>query len=369
VHDSGHGSGCDLQSRDIEAQIDSEQTFALARDANILFYLGYAPAPAGSTAPNNVNYEGLDLYPYEMQQAINDDTADALSLSFGAGELDDVGDDFNVTGGTGDLASSPGPLQFAMLAAEGIAVFASSGDNGNLQCSQDGNPATANANCVAYPSIDPNVVAVGGVNSPIGENGRLTGPLTAWGSESGLNDPAFGASNGGVSAYFPQPAFQTGAVGIAGSTRNSPDVSLVADPQTGIAVVFDAAFSDGGIEAFGGTSVAAPETAAMWALALQACSTTSTCKGVGTGTHAYRLGDPNPLFYANYASSAYGSTFYDVVFGDNSQLPCSPLEGTCPSAAPVPTAVPGYLAGVGYDRVTGLGVPFGRALVKAAAGI
>jgi subtilase family serine protease len=230
---------------------------------------------------------------------------------------------------------------------------------------------TANATnlCVSYPAIDPSVVGVGGVNSPIGNNGRLTGPITAWGAQTSGYDPIFGASDGGVSAYFPLPTFQSGTVGVTGSTRNSPDISLVADPQTGVAVLFDAAFSDGGFEPFGGTSVAAPESAAMWALVLQGCAQSpTTCKGTFGGTHAYRLGNPNPLFYKMYASaSVYPSTFYDVVFGDNSTLPCSPLEGTCPT--PQPTPIAGFLAGTGYDRVTGIGVPFGRALVKAGAGI
>jgi kumamolisin len=356
---------------DFEAQIDSEQTFALARDAGVLFYIAYAPAgTAGNTSAKNL--EGLDLYPYEMQQAINDNAADVLSLSYGEGERDDVGDDFNATNGVSgsvDLATSPGPLQFASLAAEGIAVFVSSGDDGNLGCANDGTPATASDDCVSYPAIDPNVVGVGGVTAPIGLNGRLTGPLTGWGAQTGLNDPAAGASDGGVSAYFPLPAFQSGAVNVTGSTRNSPDVSLVADVNTGVAVVYDAAFQDGGIEDYGGTSVAAPQTAAMWALVLQACAQNpTTCKGTVSGAHSYRLGDPDPLFYKAYKTAGtYADTFYDVVFGDNSQLPCSPALGSCPNPAPTPVA--GYLAGAGYDRVTGLGVPFGRALIKTVVGI
>jgi subtilase family serine protease len=362
------GPSASCNPEDGEAQIDTEQTFGLARDASVLFYIGYSPA-TGTGNTSGTNLEGLDLYPYEIQQAINDDRVDALSLSYGGGELDDVGGDFNLSGGKVDLATSPGPIEFASLAAEGVAVFASSGDQGNLVCSIDGNPNTASDLCVSYPAIDPNVVAVGGVNSPIGTNGQLTGTLTAWGAQTGGNDPNLGASSGGVSAYFPLPTFQTGAVGVIGSTRNSPDVSLVADPQTGVATLTDAAFPDGNLVPYGGTSVAAPETAAMWALVLQAClQNPTTCKGSGTGAHAYRLGDPNPLFYKAYATpSIYASTFYDVVFGDNSEDTCSVSGGTCPS--PVPTPVAGYTAGVGYDRVTGIGVPFGRALIKTIAGV
>ena len=363
---SGPSASCNPE--DGEAQIDSEQTFALAPNANVLFYLAYAPANTAGN-PFAESLEGIEITPYEIQQAINDDTADVLSLSFGAGELDDVGYDFSLNGNTVDLVNSPGPIQFATLAAEGIAVFVSSGDDGNLQCENDGVANTATSLCVSYPAVDPSVVGVGGVNSPIGVNGRLTGPLTVWGAQTGNYDPAFGASDGGVSAYFPLPTFQTGAVGITGSTRNSPDVSLVADPQTGIAVVVDAAFNDAGFATYGGTSVAAPQTAAMWALVLQACAQNPTaCKSTGSGSHAYRLGNPNPLFYKAYQNATtYADTFYDVTFGDNSQLPCSPVLGTC--TTPQPTPVPGYVAGTGYDRTTGLGVPFGRSLIKTIVGI
>jgi kumamolisin len=368
VPPTGPDSTCNPE--DGEAQLDTEQTFSLARDASVLFYIGYAPAGTAGN-PGSVNLEGLDLYPYEMQQAINDDKADVLSLSFGAGELDDVGDDFNVTGNTVDFTTSPGPMQFASLAAEGIAVFASSGDDGNLQCIQDGSPNSGSL-CVAYPAVDPNVVAVGGVTSPIGVNGRFTGPLTVWGAQTGNFDPAAGASSGGVSAFFPKPTFQSGVAGVVGSTRNVPDISLVADLQTGVATLFN----DLSLEPIGGTSVAAPQSAAMWALVLQGCvASPSTCKGVGTGSHAYRLGGPNSLYYPAYAdATTYASTFYDVTFGDNSQVPCT-VYGSglpyppCANPNATPTPVAGYSAGVGYDRATGIGVPFGRASVKAFAGI
>lgn len=360
---TGPDATCNPEDR--EAQLDTEQTFSLAPDAHVLFYLGYAPANTpGNTSADN--FEGLPvILPFEIQQAINDDTTDVLSISYGIGELDDIGNDFNVTNGQVNFATSPGPLQFASLAAEGIAVFAASGDTGNLGCFRDGIASTQSSLCVSYPSVDPNVVGVGGVNAPIGPNGRLTGPLTGWGEQTGLGDAA---SGGGISAYFPQPPFQVGATNVSGATRNSPDVSLLADAHTGVAMVYDAAFSDFNVIPIGGTSVAAPETAAMWALVLQACAQNpGVCHGVGTGTPTYRLGDPNGLFYAAYKTpTTYAATFYDVVFGDNSELPCSPGV-TCP--APQPSPAPGYQAGVGYDRITGLGVPFARALIKTITGV
>jgi len=54
----------------------------------------------------------------------------------------------------------------------------------------------------------------------------------------------------------------------------------------------------------------------------------------------------------------YAQTFYDVLYGNNQQVPAQPG----PTSPPLD---PGYNAGPGYDQVTGLGVPFARALIKA----
>jgi subtilase family serine protease len=161
--------------------------------------------------------------------------------------------------------------------------------------------------------------------------------------------------------------------------RNVPDLSLDADPNTGIAVIVDADASLGGGAkspfSYGGTSVSAPEAAAMWALVLQACKATPSCATAG-GSKPYRLGDPNPLFYKIYQSSAYASTFLDVTYGNNAQLPyCQKIPPgsdptNCPSPAPSPTGFDaGYSAGAGYDQATGIGVPFARSLIRAAVGI
>jgi subtilase family serine protease len=136
----------------------------------------------------------------------------------------------------------------------------------------------------------------------------------------------------------------------------------------------DADPSLGGMVAteFGGTSVAAPESAAMWALVLQACNQTATCR-TASGTHPYRLGNPNAFFYRIYADKTqYANTFYDVLYGDNAQLPsCAQDPWTVDPGNPVPctTLDPGYKALSGYDLVTGVGVPYARALIHAVVGV
>lgn len=346
---------------DGETQLDTEQLASLAPDANLRYYLAYNPndgcgaigtqCPAGAGVPE----QGLLETDAELQTAIADDKADVLSLSWGGPETANVGAEFNASG-TGIT-----PLEMAALASEGIAVFVSSGDSGAEGC-LNFNVPDPNSVCVQYPSTDPNVVSVGGVNTPLNSAGQLLGGLTGWGNHT---TGGFGGSGGGVSAYFPLSTYQQGAAGINGSMRNVPDIALDADGMTGVAMLLYGGSAFAGrqiVEPVGGTSVAAPEAAAMWALVLQACKQSSSC-ATASGPVPYRLGNPNAYFYKIYAdSNAYPNTFYDVLYGDNSMV-CIPTATPCPS----PTN-PGYSAGKGYDLVTGIGVPYARALIKAVVG-
>jgi len=358
--------GCNPE--DGEAQIDTEAAASLAPGAQVLFYLGYLPGycednsgnvtppPCGSgTTP--IDLIGLDVADDEIQQAIADDKADVLSLSYGGPEQAQVGLEF---GPANDPTAGLGPEEFAALAAEGIAVFVSSGDAGAEGCQRPVYQAAIDQPCVSYPSTDPNVAAVGGVTVPLDRFGNLTNQITAWGLET---SDGSGGSGGGVSAYFSTSLtpWQQGIPGLIGSTRNVPDDSLLGDPETGMSTLINAAFSPV-VESIGGTSVAAPEMAAMWALVLQACASAPTC-ATAQGAKSYRLGNAAPLLYGFYSKNgtvlpAYAQTFYDVVYGDNAQVVAQPG----PTSPPLD---PGYQAGTGYDQVTGLGVPFARALIKA----
>jgi kumamolisin len=357
---------------DGEAQIDTQQTAALAPSASILFYLAYVPDDGPSI--------GINESDDEVQQALDDNNADVISISYGAAEqYSDYTDDNGYY-----LAGGIEQTQFAQAAAQGMAVFVSSGDAGAQGCSRPyyGNTGsqviTPDTNCVSAPAIDPNVVSVGGITTPLDVSGRAIGPFTTWGVQT---NQGYGATTGGVSvAGVPLPSYQVGP-GVTGSTRNQPDIALEADPDTGVAVAYNISFG-GGVYAFGGTSVAAPEAAAMWALVLDACRQTPACVAGGTGTHAYRLGNPNPKFYSIYNNSTeYPATFLDIVNGNNGVVPCLVNPNPDPTASPpdqgyvspcpsvIPTPDPGFNAGVGYDHTTGIGVPFARHLIKQVVGV
>jgi hypothetical protein len=89
----------------------------------------------------------------------------------------------------------------------------------------------------------------------------------------------------------------------------------------------------------GGTSVSAPALAGIIALLNQK-----------TGS---AQGNINPSLYA--LASFSNDAFHDITTGSN-QVPCSPGSTDCPAAAGQTTpGVIGYVAGPGYDQVTGLG--------------
>ncbi len=361
---------------DAEAQIDTEQAL-LAPDAETDFYLAYVPdecgSPTVSTCPPNpatgygYAYIGLSEADDSIEQAIADNTGggagpDILSLSFGGSEL---GEAFYFTDSKGAYsATSFGVLEYAALAAEGVATFVSSGDAGAQGCARPAVTGAVNNQCVSWPASSADVMSVGGVTTPVDNAGRFIGPITGWGFQT---DAGSSGSGGGLSAYIPLPSWQTGP-GITGSFRNQPDISLNGDPVTSVSTIVNADFGFAGSGGYGGTSVAAPEMAAMWALVLSACKVTTSCKGPA-GT--YRLGNPGPVLYKIYNNATqYPATFYDVTFGNNGVIPCrvNPGQvGTCPN--PVPTPDPGFNAGTGYDQMTGIGVPFARHLIQTVVGV
>ncbi|HTU70519.1 MAG TPA: protease pro-enzyme activation domain-containing protein [Candidatus Baltobacteraceae bacterium] len=382
---TGNGNvSADCNPEDLEAQLDSQQVATLAPDATVDFYLAYneddcdttfngSPCPtSGSNA--GAPYIGLIESDPEIQQAIADDTVDVVSISYGEGES-------QVGFTSANYPSSFYALEFAALESEGVAVFASSGDSGSAECEDPTTGALEDIQCVTYPSGDLNVTSVGGVTLPINSVDQLNGPILAWGISS--NDTGYGAgtnpggaSGGGISTIVISPLWQKDD--LSASMREQPDVAMIGDPNTGVTVYYDAAFpgtvsvdlGPSGPEDIGGTSVAAPEMAAMWADVLSACKThpgQGLCAN-GGGSYPYRLGNAAPYLYAIYKGNdvgvsttpllPYANVFYDVLYGSNE------VATGVPS-----TPVPGYPAMTGYDMITGVGVPYAGHLIDAITGL
>lgn len=164
-----------------------------------------------------------------------------------------------------------------------------------------------------FPSALPNVLSVGGTSVDRDVNGNFDGQ-TSWSS-----------TGGGTSIYLPMPPYQQTAAAFTGKRRAIPDVSLVANPDTGV-WIYDTSDYNGSMPGWivvGGTSAATPLIAAI----------INNAGLFRTSTRAELR-----LMYRNQSTAA---NFTDVV------------GGACPNAA-------NGVSGVGYDLCTGIGTPLGR---------
>ena len=198
----------------------------------------------------------------------------------------------------------------------GVVITASTGDNGwyNWDFANDvpdgstSPDAGASDDMPNTPAAYPSVVAVAGTGLELNPDGSRSqewvwndnGPDDQDGMCCGMWFGAQGASGGGCSLRYNAMSFQAAASGYAATgckgKRMTGDVAALADPATG----FDYySHYGGGWGTIGGTSLASPLVAAMWALA------------GGSGGVAY----PAQNLYDNYRFHP-GST-YDVQLGGN----------------------------------------------------
>jgi hypothetical protein len=174
---------------------------------------------------------------------------------------------------------------------KGIAITAASGDTGYG---------------VSWPAASRYVTAVGGTTLDLDN------------TNARVRESAWELGGSGCSAYESKPSWQADS---GCGHRTVPDVSAVANPDTGAAVYDSYGYSGRrGWYKIGGTSLAAPLVAGIYALA-------GNAGDVVAGSYPY----------------AHGSSLFDVQEGTN---------GKCASA---------YLctARAGYDGPTGLGTPAG----------
>jgi hypothetical protein len=158
-----------------------------------------------------------------------------------------------------EISSSDASGVDSLLAEDsytGVTFFSATGDSGGSCTSGDG---SVYPNSISFPSDSTSAVAVGGTTLQVGDSNEYQ-------SESWwLNGGGFG-----VSQYiFPAlPDYQSPFTSASG--RSIPDVSMDANPNTGIGVCQAYGASSPNCFLEGGTSLAAPLWAGVWALASQA---------------------------------------------------------------------------------------------------
>lgn len=315
-----------------EAALDVEDVSGLAPSAHIHVFSG----------PNmNDSFGPLDTW---NAIAIADD-ARQVSSSWGLCE-------------TALQVGAPGVQQveneiFQQMAAQGQSVFVAAGDDGSDDCAGHASVPAATNLSLDDPASQPYAVSVGGTTIL-----AATDPPseTVWNNG---NDG--GAGGGGISETWAMPAWQTGVAvpenganeacsndpggtaddfHLAGDPTNlpagtlcrqTPDVSALADPQSGITIFYAGTWFP-----IGGTSSSAP----LWAAMLAEVNGYSSCAGAPLG-----VGFVNPLLYqvAESSKTNYANAFNDITIGNNDNLGVG--SGTDYPAAP------------GYDLATGLGTP------------
>ena len=280
--DGATNSPTTSNSADGEVMLDIEVAGAVAPGASIVVY--FAP---------NTDQGFLDA----ITQAVHDtqNKPSIISISWGQAEV-------------GWTTQSLNNFNEAFKAASllGVTICVAAGDSGSDDSVGDGKVH------VDFPASSPYVLACGGT--------KLVAKGAKISSEVVWHEAADSATGGGVSNFFPVPAYQAKAkVPLSIDTkfkgRGVPDVAGNADPNTGYKVRVD-----GQNMVIGGTSAVAPLMAGLIALVNE--------------KNGKAAGFINPKIYAAAGSCR------DITVGNN--ITTSTNKG--------------YKAGKGWDGCTGLGV-------------
>jgi len=358
--DGGSGPPSDESGSD-ETALDVEQSGGIAPGAKMIVY----------EAPNT-DQGFVDAF----ATAVDDNDADTISTSWGQWEYLDVTDPKVVDPVSGHKTSSLSALNdiLTQAAVQGQSTFAAAGDCGAYDAFDVFPvPDYTNVLSVDDPAAQPLITAAGGTTLPGPQSFSIPGVRNpyivniateqAWGWDYLLGlcsilqqDPITceiypAGGGGGVSVYFPLPAYQSGIAGMARTAsnqalyndtgrkprlivklpagfagRNVPDLSVNSDPDTGYTIYYTSDQAGFEVETFiGGTSFASPQLNGVTALLDQGL-------GGRVGLLNFPLYD---LARRNLAYAGPNAPLRDIKRGDNWF----------------------YNAQPGYDQATGLGVP------------
>jgi hypothetical protein len=296
----------------VEISLDIESARAICQSCHILL------VEADSTSYTNL------------------EAAEETAYGLGATEIS------NSWGGPEEAVSETGAFDHP-----GTVITASTGDDGYLGWDAE---YAEERGFAEYPASSPDVVAVGGTHLSLTTEGH-------WSSETVWNGD--GATGGGCATAFAAPTWQRelpdwSAVGCGGD-RSEADVSADGDPYTGVAITDDdypgqlctTEYEHRHWCTYGGTSLASPAIASMFALA--------------GGSHGVAY--PARTLYESLANAP--ATLHDVTYGSSGECTRGfDSEGysLCEPATAAAASCSGELkclAGPGYDGPSGVGTPDG----------
>jgi hypothetical protein len=307
-----------------EITLDVEWAHAMAPAANIVLLL----------ADTNATGDLLSAVDFATTAGFNAATGlnpDVVSMSFSGPESQ-----------FGNLTAEQGADPWSPTSATGHAVtyLAATGDQGwdNFNGTHGDPP---------WPATDPRVVGVGGTSvappafgyaSPPGSHFDCSGVgttpgvdstnETVWGQES-CTASICGGTGGGPSLFEPTPSYQTAFTST--TFRATPDVSMLADPATGVAMFENGSWIP---TVVGGTSLATPLSAGIVALLDQERSM--------RGLAGVNVSSPTSSWV--YSSPTQARDFNDITSGSDPGF----LNDPCVAALLC-------VGKVGYDMTTGRG--------------
>lgn len=369
----------------VEINIDVEWAHAVAPGANINLIV-----------PPSASFQDVNEAEYT---AVNYGLGTVLSGSYGSPET------FTAPS---ELANEN--LISEIAAVEGISTNFATGDSGDY--SVFGISPTVSA-----PADSPWATAVGGVTLALNSSNSILWQ-SGWGNNETLlaneyfiPDPpeAFGFlggagggpsncvtqdSSGNCLSGFAKPAYQKA---LPGTTRQLPDVSWLADPYTGVAILISVPgqVPEQVWQVWGGTSVATPMFSALWAIANQEAGValgqaapymysmpagtiydvgpigsksdvTASLQESSSQTTNYTAAEvmggttPNYFISAIWDYALFPATPIAISFGTDCSTAASSYITQCNSSSSLKTRP-------GWDNVTGVGVPNAKAFADSFA--
>lgn len=193
--------------------------------------------------------------------------------------------------------------------------------------------STGDSSFPSYPALNPNVLAIGGSTLNLVSNNGIA---------SRANEITWQSAGAGYSKIYSKPTYQNGIPIINKNKRAIPDVSAVANPNTGVYVYCSSYDPKYNWYQVGGTSLSCPLNAGLIANGLiyrynSSKNPLTTVANLQNDVHnnLYKL-------YKRNTNTFYSSYFYDITKGKDN----------------------GFTAGAKFDIPTGLGVANFDAVAK-----